>query len=67
MNWVGNTDVYSGKIKHFSYGSSGRTDKDMHVINENVDSRNVKSRFHYIWMYRLPMMYSTWYFIVRMF
>jgi hypothetical protein len=44
-NWVGRTNVHSRKISH-SYGSCGGTNTNMCTIMENVESRNVKSKFH---------------------
>jgi len=46
-NWVGRTNVHSRKISH-SYGSCCGTNMKMCRIMENVDSGNVKSKFHYV-------------------
>jgi hypothetical protein len=46
-NWVGKTNVHARKISH-SYGSCGGTNKNMCKIMENVESRNIKSKFHCI-------------------
>jgi len=56
---VESTYINSRKIQIYSDGSYGETDENMHIIKENKYSRDARSKFHYIDIYKSNIKVKT--------
>ena len=45
--------MYSRKICHYFCGSFGRTDQNVYRVTGNVDSRNLKFKFHCLYIFEI--------------